>query len=115
MPPVESCPTMPGVAARRRDIDPEEIERLEELRANAQLWYDEALAAGPDPDDDVLGAIAHRSVFPEPKPYCPTYRDLINQARDERATWREIATAMGVPQREQQEQAKQDWRNRTKA
>lgn len=99
------------MAAKRREVDPADIERWKAIRDDAERDFRELLADGPHSGKDVLAAIAYRSVFPEPQPFDETLRKLIEQARGEKATWREITTAMGESS-ETRTQTKQDWRNR---
>ena len=82
--------------AKRREVDADEAARWEELRNEARRHLEEVLSAGPDPDEDLMGAIAWRGAFPEPDPIDPELRDWINEAIDRRMSWREIAVALGL-------------------
>ena len=81
--------------AVQREIDPELVAQWEELRGTARAAYADAVNAGPDPDEDLLGAIAWRSTFPEPEPWDATLHAWVMEARAQRFTWREIAEALG--------------------
>jgi len=98
---------LPGVAAR--EIDTRDLERWESIRERAGAAYERAVGRGPNPDKDLLGAIAWRSVFPEPTPFDDVLRQWVNRARHERVTWREIGEAMGVSF--SAAQTRQHWRN----
>jgi hypothetical protein len=78
-----------------RRPDERDTKRWETLRQRSAATYTRLVERGPNPDKDVMGAIAWRSGWPETKPYDETLRQLIERARVERYTWREIGAAEG--------------------
>lgn len=79
-----------------RHLTPAQIADLDAIRAAAAAAHWATVeAGGPDPDVDILGAIAWRSGPPEVAPFDAGLRDLIERARRQRATWPEIAAACG--------------------
>jgi len=79
----------------RRDVDPQLVDKWDHLRAKAATALAELVTNGPNPDDDLLAALAWQSAFPEPEPWDPERVRLVARALDERHTWREIALALG--------------------
>lgn len=79
----------------RHPVTPELVDHLTAIRKRATATHAEALAAGPDPAADILGAIAWRLAWPELPGGDPVVADLIDRARARRFTWREIAVASG--------------------
>ena len=89
------------MAATRREVDPNEIRRLADIRATFAERERKAMEAHPDPDQDSLAALAAyagakngRGSVVGPR-WDERYRQLINKAREARMTWREIAEALG--------------------
>lgn len=84
-----------GVMRPRREVNPELVEEWDRLRTTAAAALAELVTKGPNPEDDLLQALAWRSGFPEPEPWDPERVELVARAIDERYTWREIALALG--------------------
>ena len=79
-----------------RHLTPEQIAHLDTVRAESAAAHRALLDdGGPDPDVDLLGAIAWRSGPPELVPFDGVLLALIDRARRERVTWPEIAAACG--------------------
>lgn len=86
--------------------------RWRELRACAYRADQETRSSGLDPSRPILDRIAWLSGFPEPSPD-PVLCGLIEEARAQRFTWREISAAVGeATDRNGQgrTQARQYWR-----
>lgn len=97
--------------ATKRTIPETDRDHWATIRAAANEAYLEALAAGPDADEDLMGAIAWRSQFPEHGVVDTGMMNMINEARP-RATWRELAVAQGLSEAsEGTAYSKQQWRN----
>lgn len=109
-------------AAARVEVGPEELDRLNQLRERANALYRAALAAGPDPRIDPVGAVAWvagvRSPVASPntgKGYIwnEDQRAIINAARAAGASWLEITRALGRGAGDvDATRAEQHWRNR---
>ena len=80
----------------RHELTAPELAHLAQLRAASGAAHRATLdAGGPDPDVDLLGAIAWRSGPPEIQPFDPVLLELIDRARRLRISWAEIAAACG--------------------
>lgn len=80
----------------RRDIDPDLLDWWATVRSKANEAFEAAVEGGPNPDGDLMGAIAYRSQFPEPKPFDPVLARWVHRAfHEERRSWREISAAIG--------------------
>lgn len=107
------------MAAVRRDIEPEEMRRLEGLRDAAAQARQELIDQAP-PASDPLGRVAWMSgADGNPDyPFNNDLREAINVAREARFQWREISVALGDDDDQgtaDRVNAKQMWRNRTYA
>lgn len=86
----------------RRDIPPEEVARLAEVRAAAAAMQAKAKAAMdvavladmPNPDVDLLGAIAWAATIRGPGDRLVLA--MVKRALAQRMEWREVTTAFGV-------------------
>ena len=86
----------------RRDIPPEEVARLAEVRAaaaevqvKARTAMDVAVLADmPDPDVDLLGAIAWAATIRGPGDRLVLA--MVDRALAQRMEWREVVVAFGV-------------------
>lgn len=101
----------------RREIAPDEAERLANLRAEAARGREALLDQAPPPEDP-LGRVAWMAgVDGNPLyPFNNDLREAINTARDARYQWREISTALGDGDDQataDRVNAKQLWRNKT--
>lgn len=83
------------MAPRRRQLDDDEIERLDHLRAAGAATRRRGLAATPD-DGDLLGAIAWLAglLGTDRAAAIAELTDAVDLARERRITWPEIAVAL---------------------
>ena len=78
-----------------RTIEAEEVERLASIRQTAATTRAATIAQGPDPANDILGAIAWRWTILGDD--APELADLIEAAVTEhRLSWKEIGAACDV-------------------
>lgn len=98
--------------AKRREVDAEAQGRWAALRAEAATRQRELLDAGPA---DPLGALAWKAGTGDARfSFDNGLRELVERARAERYTWREIAAALGEGDDEEAARRvsdQQKWRN----
>jgi hypothetical protein len=105
------------MAPQRRDLPPDELARLEKVRAEASSRLAELLADGPEADDP-LGQLAWKAgtIIPDGPSDAGVDNDMarrIDDARKRRFTWREIALALGLSDEDRETRRireRQDWR-----
>ena len=101
-----------GMPAIKRHVDEHEAATWAAQRLRAIELYEALREQAPD---DRMQRIAFLSALPEPSPFDPDMRELINEAKASGRTWREVAVAIGLNQSlesERSAQTRQAWRNK---